>query len=99
MQYKEQIEKLISLLTFVPGGYVKRCEFAGRLVKMYGYEFLIENLPQYDSAQAYSKTTSGYYASIEDWQKARRPEWKAARIKQTMEQTNEEAWKHIQERI
>jgi len=80
MEYKEKIKNLLPLLDFVtdydPG------KFAGRLVKRFDYDFLIDQFPKFDPDRAFEKTYRGYFKAIEKWYGLGYGEWKASRDKQ-----------------
>ena len=79
MNKKEKTENIVPLLTFITGYDVWK--FAGRLVKVYDYNFLIDKLPTFDPARVNSKTIAGYFKAIQVWYRLNYGEWKAGRAK------------------
>jgi hypothetical protein len=80
VEYKEMIKTLLPLLTFVVD--YDKGKFAGRLLKRFDYDFLVDRLPAFDPDRASEKTYRGYFKALEVWYRLNYGEWKASRNKQ-----------------
>lgn len=79
MEYKKKIENILPLIAFVTD--YDKGKFAGRLLKRFDYDFLLDQFPKFDPSRAHEQNYRGYFKAVEKWYRINYGDWKAGHEK------------------